>query len=71
LNTVSKTVVHQTAKAFIDSFVILEAKRLLVATTLSVKEISYECGFDEPTNFLKYFKKHTNLTPTQFRKTLQ
>ena len=70
LNTCCKKVTHQTAKSFIDNYVILEAKRKLVATTLSAKEISYQCGFDEPTNFLKYFKKHTNQTPTEFRKSL-
>lgn len=68
LNTICKTVAKQTAKALIDNFVILEAKRRLIATTLSVKEISYQLGFDEPSNFLKYFKKHTQLTPIQFRK---
>lgn len=70
LNEVCKDVVKTTAKAFIDSYVILEAKRMLVSTSLSVKEISYLIGFDEPTNFLKYFKKHTSLTPVEFRTTL-
>jgi len=70
LNNVCKNVVKSTAKSFIDSYVILEAKRMLVSTSLSVKEIAFTLGFDEPTNFLKYFKKHTNLTPIEFRKTL-
>ncbi|MCL7762770.1 AraC family transcriptional regulator [Polaribacter sp. Z014] len=70
LNEVCKGVVNTTAKAFIDNYVILEAKRLLVSTSLSVKEIAFILGFDEPTNFLKYFKKHIKLTPVEFRKTL-
>lgn len=68
LNIVCKTIVGITAKAFIDNFVILEAKRMLVTTTLTVKEIAFRIGFEEPTNFLKYFKKHTHLTPAAFRK---
>jgi AraC family transcriptional regulator, transcriptional activator of pobA len=46
---------------------VLEAKRILAHTTESVKEIGYDLGFEEPTNFIKYFKKHSKLTPTEFR----
>jgi len=45
----------------------LEAKRLLAHTNESVKEIGYNLGFDEPTNFIKYFRKHSNSTPIEFR----
>jgi AraC-like DNA-binding protein len=62
-----KALTGKTPKVYIDSRTILEAKRLLSYSNLSVKEIGYELGFDEPTNFNKYFRKHTNLTPTQFR----
>ena len=67
LNSICKAVVGQTAKSYIDNYIILEAKRYLVASSHSAKEISYDLGFDEPTNFLKYFKKHTQLTPSEFR----
>ncbi|PTS98667.1 hypothetical protein DBR11_14255 [Pedobacter sp. HMWF019] len=46
---------------------ILEAKRLLYFTDLSVKEIGYELGYNEPVYFGKLFKKTTGLTPLQFR----
>lgn len=67
LNEVCKLVVNQTAKAYIDHFVILEAKRLLVASGQSVKEIAFAIGFEEPTNFVKFFKKHVSKTPLEFR----
>jgi len=67
LNEVSKKFTGKTAKAFIDQYVLLESKRLLTSTLQSVKEIAYRCGFDEPTNFLKYFKNLTGKTPQQFR----
>ncbi|MBI9058110.1 MAG: helix-turn-helix domain-containing protein [Labilibaculum sp.] len=70
LNDVCKEIVKTTAKSFIDNYVILEAKRMLVSTSLSVKEIAFTLGFDEATNFLKYFKKHTSLTPVEFRSAL-
>jgi AraC-like DNA-binding protein len=70
LNEICKQVVNKTTKQIIDDFVILEAKRLLVASSLLSKEISYILGFDEPTNFNKYFKKHTYLSPADFRNNL-
>lgn len=47
--------------------VILEIKRQLKGTQKTIKEIAYELGFDEPTNMVKYFKKHTGNTPSEFR----
>jgi len=67
LNEICKSVTGSTAKKFIDNFVILEIKRRLATSDLSVKELTYELGFDEPTNLLKYFKKHTLQTPSQFK----
>lgn len=54
-------------KIIIDERVLLETKRLLIHTNLSIKEIGYELGFEEPTNFIKYFRKHTGKTPIEFR----
>lgn len=68
LNDICKEITKNTAKSFIDSYVVLESKRLLVTTTLSIKEIAYNIGFDEVTNFTKFFKKHTSETPSQFHK---
>lgn len=62
-----KMLTGKTPKIYIDSRVILEAKRLLSYSSLSVKEIGGKLGFDEPTNFNKYFRKRTNLTPNEFR----
>lgn len=45
----------------------LEAKRLLAHTPASSKEIGFALGFDEPTNFSKYFRRQTGLSPQQFR----
>ncbi len=67
LNDIVKKLSGKTAKAFIDNFVTMEIKRLLAASSLSVKEISYETGFDEPSNLVKFFKKNTNTTPNKFR----
>lgn len=70
LNEISKMVSGSTAKEVIDNYLVLEVKRNLAVTDISVKELAYKLGFDEPTNFVKYFKKQTQQTPNQFKKSL-
>ena len=67
LNQATSKVLDKSPKQMIDERVMLEAKRLLVHTNESVKEIGFELGFDEPTNFIKYFRKHSQSTPVEFR----
>ena len=43
------------------------ARELLRSTTLSVKEISYRCGFEDEQYFCRIFKRQTGNTPSQFR----
>lgn len=69
LNIICKAVAGSPAKQFIDNFMTLEIKRLLATSDSSIQEISYDMGFEEPTNFVKYFKKHSGYSPSQFRKT--
>ncbi|MCM3654397.1 AraC family transcriptional regulator [Metabacillus litoralis] len=52
---------------YIINYRINYAKTLLQNTTTSIKEISIESGFNNDTHFMTTFKKHTNLTPKQFR----
>ncbi|MCD7935465.1 MAG: AraC family transcriptional regulator [Tannerellaceae bacterium] len=63
-----KKMTGQTPKNYIDTRLILEAKRLLTYSTKNIKEISQELGFEEPTNFNKFFRKHLGITPVTFRK---
>lgn len=70
LNDICKEFTQKTAKSVIDGYIILEAKRKLSQKNLTVKEISYSLGFDEPTNFVKYFKKHTGASPKTFQNQL-
>ena len=70
LNTICKEVMNKTAKNVIDDFIILQAKRKLINTSIKSNELAYDLGFEDPTNFTKYFKKHTGLTPNSFIKSL-
>lgn len=67
LNTITRSVVHKSAKEFIDEICTKQIKRLLINTEHSIKEIAYQSGFEETTNFYKYFKRQTQSTPEQFR----
>jgi len=62
LNKIVQRFTLSTAKYFIDQYVILEIKRAILSTNKSLKEIAYDLGFDEVTNFTKFFKKHTGFT---------
>lgn len=68
LNRTFKAKIGKTAKEYIQARIITEAKRLLYFTDLSNKEIAYELGFNEPANFSAFFKKHTQLSPSNFKK---
>ncbi len=57
----------KSTKQVIDERVILEQKRLLVHTELSVKELAARTGFAEPTNLVKFFRHHVGATPLEFR----
>ena len=56
------------AKALINQRLLLEARRLLAHTTAPVQAIGRELGFDEPTNFVKFFRKEAGVTPLAFRR---
>jgi AraC-like DNA-binding protein/mannose-6-phosphate isomerase-like protein (cupin superfamily) len=46
---------------------IIEAKRLLVNTEMSVKEVAFALFFEDPAYFGRFFRKHTSYTPQYFR----
>lgn len=68
LNRVIRARIGETAKDYIQTRIITEAKRLLYFTDLLNKEIAFELGFSEPANFSAFFKKHTQLSPSSFKK---
>ncbi len=59
----------RSTKQLIDERVVLEHKRLLAHTDVSVKELAERTGFAEPTNLVKFFRHHTGTTPLAFRDT--
>ena len=67
LSQATSRILGKSPKQIIDDRVLLEAKRLLVHSNSSIKEIGYALGFEEPTNFIKYFRRHVQKTPVEFR----
>ncbi len=55
----------------IHSRLILEAKRLLLYTGFSVKEIANSLGFEDAAHFTKFFKNQLNISPSEFKKSAE
>jgi len=70
LNLICKSVIGQTPKQIIDAHTVLEAKRRLAIENIQITQLAYELGFEDVGNFIKYFKKHTLMTPLQFQNSL-
>jgi AraC-like DNA-binding protein len=69
LSQTVKNLTGKTAKEVIQDRLVLEAQRLLLHTELSIKEIAYRTGFEEPLHFSSFFKKQAGVAPTAFRTT--
>lgn len=66
----SRFIKKRTGNTFIDSLNEIRlghATRMLIETTHSIAEISYHCGFNNISNFNRFFKKKKNCTPKAFR----
>lgn len=67
LSDMLRSVTGQNAQQHIHAKLIEKAKEYLTATNLSVAEIAYKLGFEQPQSFNKLFKNKTNQTPVQFK----
>jgi AraC family transcriptional activator of pobA len=68
LNAACRKAVHQSASEVLNEFIMSEARRLLLYTDGHINEIAYRLNFKDPSYFVKFFKKQTQLTPEVFRK---
>ena len=68
INAACQNSIQKTAKDLLGEFVLIEAKRLLLYTNKTVSEISFCLEFNDPSHFVKYFKKVVGSTPNSFRK---
>tara|TARA_R110002051_G_C8759125_1_gene501387 strand:+ start:4627 stop:5469 length:843 start_codon:yes stop_codon:yes gene_type:complete len=68
-NTFSKF--NTTPLQIIHERIVLEAKRLLIYTDKTAKEIAYEIGFEDASHLSRLFKKQTQYSPSEFKKQLK
>ncbi|GAA0723858.1 AraC family transcriptional regulator [Dactylosporangium roseum] len=64
-------VTGRSAKQLVDERVALEAKRLLATGDEPVADVGRRLGFDEPTNFGRFFARETGQSPGAFRAMLR
>jgi AraC family transcriptional activator of pobA len=67
LNETVKSIMGRTASDLIDEKMIIEIKKLLLHTDLTVSEVAYELNFSDQSYFSKFFKKYTGVSPSEFR----
>jgi AraC-like DNA-binding protein len=67
LHDVVREVTGQSAGKILRDRRLLDAKRLLSHTDLSVSEIGYQLGFRDPSYFTRFFRQSEELTPADFR----
>ena len=61
------SVAEQSPMQIVHARVLLEAKRQLMYTSMSVGEIAYALGFDDPAYFTRFFSQRTGISPRAFR----
>lgn len=67
LNEITKSSIGKTASEMINEHIVLEAKRYLLATPIQVKDIAGQLGYEDPSYFIRFFKKHVGHSPEVFR----
>lgn len=67
LNAISKTVTNHTPKQLIDHYVVLQMKLSLRQGGTTIKRMAWDFHFSDASFLCRYFKRHTGLTPQQFR----
>ena len=68
LNKCVKAATGKSAQELLSEMIILESKVLLKQSTLTVNEIAWKTGKEDASDFIRFFKSKTGLTPTEYRK---
>jgi len=67
LNAITKVTLGKTCSELINEYIILEAKRYLLATSNQVNQIADHLGYEDVSYFIRFFKKQTGSSPESFR----
>ena len=67
LSSITQNVADKSAKYIIDKHAIQRIKIMLKYSNMSIQDISYELNFPNQSFFSRYFKKHTGMSPLEYR----
>jgi AraC family transcriptional activator of pobA len=67
LSRLCREVLGVSSLDIVNARIIHEAQRVLVYTGNSIKQMAYALGFADETYFCRFFRKHTGLSPREFR----
>lgn len=67
LNRSVKAVTGKSAQDLLFDMMLMEAKALLRQTSLSISEIAFKIGKEDPSDFTRFFKSKSKMTPSEFR----
>jgi AraC-like DNA-binding protein len=67
LNKCIKSVTGKSAQDLLNEMVLLEVKTLLKQTDLSIGQIAFKIGKEDPSDFSKFFRTKTGFTPSEYR----
>ncbi len=70
LNDICKRALNKTISDLIHERLVLEAKRMLVYTDMTIKQVALNLEFNDRSYFIRFFKKRMGITPERFRRSL-
>lgn len=70
LSDLTQQQLNKTPSQMIQERIILEAQRLLLYSEFNINQVGYGLGFNDPSYFVKYFKKYTGVSPSEFKKSV-
>jgi len=70
LSDLTQQQLNKTPSQMIQERIILEAQRLLLYSNFNINQVGYRLGFDDASYFVKYFKKYTGVSPSEFKKSV-
>lgn len=71
LNDQARKAAGITASDLIDERVVLEAKRLLLHTDLTIAQVTFDLGLQDPSHFSKFFIRKTGISPSDYRESIR
>ena len=67
LNTMTKKITGESPSGLLKQRILLEAKRLILHSSTSLKEIAFDLGFNDPAYFSRFVKTNSGLSPKELR----